>query len=158
MTDDKTPVDVPTIPPKSPTSKATETKAIPTKKKNSPTMKHGAGLNKIKRDELVKWTVFVQQETKSAVGMAAGKAGLTVTDWLDSRLRQIATDELTKKPQPPAKVEDVADLMGQFEKRLTDQQAEAAKMHSDQIAKLAAAIENRPASLKEMLFGKPKKG
>lgn len=146
----------PTIPPKSPTVKTTGRKSTPTKNKNSPTAKQGAGLNKIKQEDLVKWTVFVQEETKSAVSMAAAKAGTTITDWLDSRLRQVASDELTKKPKPPAKVEDVADLMTQLEKRLSDQQAEVLKAQGDQMQEIAAAIKNQPTNLKEWIFGKKK--
>ena len=158
MTDDQTPADSPTIPRKVPTNRATGKKPSPTKKKNSPTMKQGAGFNKIKQDELVKWTIFVQEETKTFVGKAAQKAGLTTTDWLDSRLRETATVELSHKSKPPAKVEDVADLMTQLEKRLTDQQAQTAQKLAEQMQQQTEALNNRPANLKEWLFGKPKNG
>jgi hypothetical protein len=152
--------DAPTNPPNAPTGKATNRKGTPTKKTKNPTDKKEFQHNKIKQDELVKWTVFVQPETKIAVSKAVEKAGTTLTDWIDSRLREVATAELTKKAQPPAKPEDVADLMGQLEKRLADQQAAALKAQGEQmggqIQELAAAINNRPASVKEWLFGKPK--
>jgi len=54
MTDEQTPADGPTIPEKSPTPQATGKKVSPTKKKNSKTIKQGAGLNKIKQEDLVK--------------------------------------------------------------------------------------------------------
>jgi hypothetical protein len=179
MTDEQTPADSPTNPAISPTDEVmldimdmadiavgkqgqttprkvpTGKKANPTKKGKSPTLKQGAGLNKIKQDELVKWTVFVQKETKTAVGKAAHKAAVTITDWVDSRLREVATSELTTKPKPPARTADVADLMTQLENRLADKQAA-------QIEQLAQTIkqsnENRPSNLKEWLFGKPKQG
>lgn len=154
MTDEQPPESTPTNPQKSPTGK----KGSPTKKKNSPTIKQGAGLNKIKQDELVKWTVFVQPETRISVNKAATKARLTVTDWIDSRLRDAATTELTNKPKPPAKPEDVADLMNQLETRLATQQAEALKAQGEQMQQLAETIKSQPANLKEWLFGKPKQG
>ena len=160
MTDNQTAANSPTNPANNPTSKSTGKKVTRIKNANSPKPKQSAGLNKIKQDELVKWTVFVQPETKTAVSKAVEKAGTTLTDWIDSRLRETATAELTKKAQPPAKPEDVADLMGQLEKRLADQQAAALKAQGEQmggqIQELATAINNRPASMKEWLFGKPK--
>lgn len=158
MADEQTPENSPTIPANKQTIQTDRKKSSPPKKQNSKTIKQGAGLNKIKQDELVKWTIHVQEETRTFVGKASTKAGLTQTDWIDSRLQQAARDELASKPKPPAKPEDVADLMTQLEKRLTEQQVESAKSQGDQIKQLADAINNRPANLKEWLFGKPKNG
>lgn len=155
-----------TNPIKTPTGKPTGKRTIPTKKRNSPKPKQGAGLNKIKQDELVKWTVFVQPETRASVNKAAEKAGLTVTDWIDSRLREAATTELTKKAQPPAKPEDmVTDIVQKVAERMKAEQETTSQAQTDlirqqgeQLAALTAAIENQPRSIKEMLFGKVRKG
>lgn len=158
MTDETTPESNPITQPENPTGKPKGKKYNPIKKAKSPTDKKPVQHNKIKQEELVKWTVFVQEETKTAVGKAVAKAGTTVTDWVDSRLRQAATDELTHRAKPPAKPADVADLMSQFEKRFADQQAEAARVQGEQLQQLAETINSQPANLKEWLFGKPKKG
>lgn len=147
----------------------TDKKTSRIKKANSPKPKQGAGLNKIKQEELHKWTVFVQPETKVSCNKAAQKAGLTVTDWLDSRLREAATAELTKKAKPPIKTEDVADILRQFTDDMTARQeaaqaAQAATIQAqndliqqqgEQLATIANAVKNtQPKSLKEMLFGR----
>lgn len=114
----------------------------------------------------VKWSIFTEAETKISVVKAAKKAGLKLNEWIDNRLRQAAIDELTKKSQPPAKPEDlVADIVQQFADRMKADQAATAKAQNDlierqgaQIEQLAAAVANRPATIKEMLFGKAKQG
>lgn len=158
--------DSPIIPAIYPTGNATGKKRSLIKKAKTPTEKKPVQHNKIRQDELVKWTVFVQQETKTAVGLAVEKASITVTDWIDSRLREAATAELTKKVQPPIKTEDlVTDIVQQFADRMKADQAATAKAQNDlierqgaQIEQLAAAVANRPATIKEMLFGKAKQG
>jgi hypothetical protein len=158
MADDQTSESSPTIPQNKQITQPDRKKVSPPKKQNSKTIKQGAGLNKIKQDQLVKWTIHVQEETRTFVGKAVVKAGLTQTDWIDSRLQQAARDELATKPKSlPAKPEDVADLMSQLERRLADQQTQTAKEQADQIKQLTDVINNRPANLKEWLFGKPKK-
>lgn len=156
----------PTTALESPTGKTTGKKYSPIKKAKNPTEKKPVQHNKIKQEELVKWTVFVQQETKTAVGLAIEKAGITVTDWIDSRLREAATAELTKKTQPPAKPEDmVKAIVEQFADRMkADQEAaqkaqdERMQQQEQQIAALAETVKNsQPKSLKEMIFGKSKK-
>jgi hypothetical protein len=166
MTEDK---NDPTNHPEVPTEKKVRRKYNAIKKAKKSEEKKPAQHNKIKQEEMVKWTVFVQQETKAFVGKAVEKAGSTVTDWVDSRLRKAASDEISaKKPhtQPPAKVEDVADLIKGFAERMQANQEAAAKAQADmiqqqgqQIAALAEAVQNsQPKSLKERIFGKSKKG
>ena len=156
MSEETSPAISPTVLAETPMPQATGKKAAPRKRKNSPTENQVQARGHIKQSELVKWTVFVRPEVKIAVQKAAKKAGITDTAWLDSALWETATADLSKKAQPPAKVEDVADLMGQLERRLADQQAEALKAQGDQMQELAAAIKSQPANLKEWLFGKPR--
>ena len=114
----------------------------------------------------VKWSIFTEAETKVSAAKAAKKAGLKLNEWIDTRLRKTAIEELTAKSEPPAKPEDlVADIVQQFADRMKVDQAATLQAQNDliqqqgaQIAQLADAVANRPASLKEMLFGKPKQG
>lgn len=74
--------------------------------------------------------------------------------------------ELTAKAQPPAKTEDlVKSIVEQFADRMKADQAAAAQAQNDlierqgaQIEQLVAAVASRPATIKEMLFGKAKQG
>ena len=113
----------------------------------------------------VKWSIFTEAETKVSTGKAAKKAGLKLNEWIDSRLRQAAIAELTKKAEPPAKTEDlVTDIVQQFADRMKADQAATVQAQNDliqqqgqQIAALAEAVQkNQPKSIKEMIFGKSK--
>lgn len=164
MTGQTGPSDTPKINKVNQNEKAAGRKYNPIKKPKSRIIQDPDKPKKIKQDQLVKWSVFVQEETKTAVGKAVDKAGITVTEWVDSRLRQAATDELSKKSKPPAKVEDVADLLKAFTDGMRADQAATLQAQNDliqqqgqQIAALAEAVQsNQPKSLKEMIFGKSK--
>jgi hypothetical protein len=114
----------------------------------------------------VKWSIFTEIETKTAAGMAAKKAGKKLNEWIDYALREAATAELTTKPEPPAKVEDlVEDLLTRYTERLRTEQADTIKTQNaaiqqqqEQLKQLTEAINQQPKSLKELVFGKSKKG
>lgn len=137
-----------------------------TKAANQDDPASGQTKNRKNQTDNVKWSIFTEAETRNSAIKAAKKAGLKLNEWIDRTLRQTATDELTKKAQPPAKPEDlVADIVQQFADRMKADQAASAQAQTeliqqqgDQLAKLAAAVESRPATLKELLFGKSKKG
>lgn len=117
----------------------------------------------------VKWSIFTEAETRNSANKAAKKAGLKLNEWIDRTLRQTATDELTKKAQPPAKPEDlVADIVKQFADQMEAKQAVTVEQQNalireqgEQIAALTDAIKSQPAppappSLKELIFGRSK--
>lgn len=162
-------VDSPTISPNSPIVKQTNKKVTPKKKKNPPTDNQVQTRGHIKQSELVKWTVFVRPEVKIAVQKAAKKGGITDTAWLDNALWEGATADLSKKVQPPAKVEDVADLIKGFAEQMQANQEAARKAQDDliqqqgqtieELKKTVEAVANKPQpSIVQMIFGKSQKG
>ena len=136
------------------------------KKAKGRKLEKAAQPKKIKTEDMVKWSIFVQEETKTAIGKAVDKAGVSVTEWVDTRLRKAANDELLKKPQPPAKVEDVADIIKGFAETMQasqqaaqEAQGQQIKEQGEQIAALTAAIrDNQPKGIRELLFGRKKEG
>lgn len=127
-----------------------------------------SSLTKDKKNQTdnVKWSIFTEAETKVSVGKASKKAGLGLNQWVDTRLRKAAIDELTAKSQPPAKTEDlVTDIVQQFADRMKADQEATVKAQNDliqqqgaQLTALTEAIAKQPTSFKEMLFGKAKQG
>lgn len=164
MSEETSPASSPIVSPETPMPKAIGKKVAPIKNKNSPTDNQVQTRGHVKQSELVKWTVFVRPEVKIAVQKAAKKTGITDTAWLDSALWEAATADLSKKPQPPAKVEDMADILKQFTDRMEADQEATRKAQNNliqqqgqQIEALAEAVQNnQPKSLKEMIFGKRK--
>lgn len=148
--------------PKSDQIKATE---------NLTAVKTGQTKAKKNQTDNVKWSIFTEAETKNSAVKAAKKAGLKLNEWIDQTLRRVAIEELTHKPQPPAKPEDmVKEILDQYTDRMKADQAATVEAQNvilqqqgDQIAALAKAVEiqtqaaaNQPATLKEYLFGKKK--
>lgn len=118
--------------------------------------------NSKKSQTTVKWSLVTQIETKSMVSKAAKKAGKGLFEWSEEKLREAAVAELTSKPEPPARAEDlVKDIVEQFAEKFQASQEAATKAQNDllekqgeQIAELKKAIQDQPRSLKEIIFGK----
>lgn len=137
------------------------------KKAKNQTENKAGQQRKIKQSDLVKWTVFVSEETKSFCGKAIEKSGLTIMEWVDSRLQQAARDEVGTKSKPPAKVEDVTDFLKQFTEKMEATQSATTEatnaiiqQQGQQIAELTKAVQtavNRPQpTIREMIFGRKK--
>lgn len=99
--------------------------------------------------EPAKWTIRgVETETRRVIEKAAERTGKTLGQFFNDELREAATNVIKKGDQPPARAEDlVTDL---FEKL----KAELANKQSSELQSIREAIEKRPASLREWLFGK----
>jgi uncharacterized protein (DUF1778 family) len=115
-----------------------------TKARNSPTSSKEA-----KSTEPAKWTVRgIEPETRLVIEKAATRSGKTLGQFFNAELREAATNVLKKGNQPPARPEDlVSDLVEKLKAELKDSQA-------IELQSIRDAIERRPASLREWLFGK----
>lgn len=110
----------------------------------------------------VKWTVETENETRSLVAKAAKKAGEKLFVWVDAKLREAATAEITNKPQPPARPEDmVADIVQQVAAKFQSQQEANLKAQTaliekqgQQIAALTETLSKQPKTAREWIFGK----
>jgi uncharacterized protein (DUF1778 family) len=99
--------------------------------------------------EPAKWTVRgIEPETRRVIEKAAERTGKTLGQFFNDELREAATNVLKKGNQPPARPEDlVSDLVEKLKLELKDSQA-------TELQSIREAIEKRPATLREWLFGK----
>jgi uncharacterized protein (DUF1778 family) len=99
--------------------------------------------------EPAKWTVRgIEPETRRVIEKAAERTGKTLGQFFNDELREASTNILKKGNQPPARPEDlVSDLVEKLKLELKDSQA-------SELQSIRKAIEKRPATLREWLFGK----
>lgn len=96
-----------------------------------------------------KWTVRgIEPETRRVIEKAAERTGKTLGQFFNDELREASTNVLKKGNQPPAKTEDLMiDLVEKLKLELKASQ-------TTELQSIREAIEKRPASLREWLFGK----
>ena len=111
--------------------------------------KKGKGGRRRHAPDVGVWSIRgIEFETRIAFEKAAERSGKTIGQYLNEDLRQHAQEQLKKGNQPPARPED---LVGNLvEKLKTELQASQAT----ELQSIREAIERRPASLREWLFGK----
>jgi hypothetical protein len=99
--------------------------------------------------EPARWTIRgVETDTRLTIEKAAERSGKTLGQFFNSELREAAANVLKKEHQPPARAEDlVGDLFEKIKTELRESQA-------TELQSIREAIEKRPASLREWLFGK----
>jgi uncharacterized protein (DUF1778 family) len=99
--------------------------------------------------EPAKWTIRgIEPETRRVIEKAAERTGKTLGQFFNDELREASTNVLKKGNQPPARPEDlVSDLIEKLKLELKDSQA-------SELQSIREAIEKRPATLREWLFGK----
>lgn len=119
-----------------------------TKTQLSPTSSKG-GRPTRQTPEPPKWTVRgIEPETRRVIEKAAERTGKTLGQFFNDELREAATNILKKGNQPPAKPEDLmTDLVEKLKLELKESQ-------STELQSIREAIEKRPASFREWLFGK----
>lgn len=102
-----------------------------------------------KSTEPAKWTIRgIEPETRLVIEKAATRSGKTLGQFFNAELREAATNVLKKGDQPPARTEDlVGDLVAKLK-------AELQASQTTELQSIREAIERRPASLREWLFGK----
>lgn len=101
--------------------------------------------------EPAKWTVRgIEPETRRVIEKAAERTGKTLGQFFNDELREASTNIIKKGNQPPVRPEDlVTDLVEKLKLELKDSQA-------TELQSIREAIEKRPATLREWLFGKVK--
>jgi hypothetical protein len=99
--------------------------------------------------EPARWTIRgVETDTRLAIEKAAERSSKTLGQFFNTELREAAVNVLKKGNQPPARAEDlVVDLFEKIKTELRESQA-------TELQSIREAIERRPASLREWLFGK----
>jgi uncharacterized protein (DUF1778 family) len=119
-----------------------------TETQESPTTNKG-GRPTRSTPEPAKWTIRgIEPETRRVIEKAADRSGKTLGQFFNDEVREAATNVLKKGDQPPARPEDlVTDL---FEKLKTELRSN----QSSELQSIREAIEKRPSSLREWLFGK----
>ncbi|GAB3051235.1 hypothetical protein GCM10027185_62610 [Spirosoma pulveris] len=98
--------------------------------------------------EPARWTIRgVETDTRLTIEKAAERSGKTLGQFFNTELREAAANVLKKGHQPPARAEDLGDLFEKIKSELRESQA-------TELQSIREAIERRPASLREWLFGK----
>lgn len=99
--------------------------------------------------EPARWTIRgIETDTRLTIEKAAERSGKTLGQFFNTELREAAANVLKKEHQPPARGEDVvSDLFEKIKTELRESQA-------SELQSIREAIERRPASLREWLFGK----
>jgi uncharacterized protein (DUF1778 family) len=96
-----------------------------------------------------KWTVRgIEPETRRVIEKAAERTGKTLGQFFNDELREAATNVVKKGNQSPARPEDL--VSEQFEKM----KAELKDSQAIELQSIREAIERRPATLREWVFGK----
>lgn len=96
-----------------------------------------------------KWTVRgIEPETRRVIEKAAERTGKTLGQFFNDELREAATNILKRGNQPPARPEDL--MSEQLEKI----RAELKESQATELQSIREAIERRPATLREWMFGK----
>lgn len=99
--------------------------------------------------EPARWTIRgVETDTRLTIEKAAERNGKTLGQFFNTELREAAANVLKKGHLPPARTEDVvSDLFEKIKTELRESQA-------TELQSIREAIEKRPASLRDWLFGK----
>lgn len=119
-----------------------------TKTQISPTSSKG-GRPARQTPEPPKWTVRgIEPETRRVIEKAAERTGKTLGQFFNDELREAATNILKKGNQSPARPEDL--VSEQFERMKT----ELKDSQANELQSIREAIERRPATLREWVFGK----
>jgi uncharacterized protein (DUF1778 family) len=96
-----------------------------------------------------KWTIRgIEPETRRVIEKAAERTSKTLGQFFNDELREAATNILKKGNQPPARPEDL--VSEQFERMKT----ELKNSQATELQSIREAIERRPATLREWVFGK----
>lgn len=114
----------------------------------SPTLSKG-GRPTRQSPEPAKWTIRgIETETRRVIEKAAKRTGKTLGQFFNDELREAATNIVKRANQLPARPEDlIVDLVEKLKTELKDSQA------SD-LQSIREAIEKRPSTFREWLFGK----
>jgi hypothetical protein len=103
------------------------------------------------------WSIRgIEFETRTAFEKAAGRVGKTIGQYLNEDLRQYAHEQIKKGNQPPARQEDLRTEIDDLRIVITQlaQRTELDNQRDEELRIIREAIQQRPASFREWLFGK----
>jgi uncharacterized protein (DUF1778 family) len=127
-----------------------------TETRESPTTNKG-GRPTRSTPEPAKWTIRgIEPETRRVIEKAADRSGKTLGQFFNDEVREAATNVLKKGDQPPARQEDLRteiDDLKTFVARLASL-SELDRQRDESLRVIQETLANRPASLREWLFGK----
>ena len=103
------------------------------------------------------WSIRgIEFETRTAFEKAAERNGKTIGQYLNEDLRQYAQEQLKKGNQPPARQEDLRTEIDDLKSVVVQlaQRTELGNQRDEELRIIREAIQQRPASFREWLFGK----
>lgn len=120
-------------------------------------VKKGKGGRRRHAPDVGVWSIRgIEFETRTAFEKAAERVGKTVGQYLNEDLRQYAQEQLKKGNQPPARQEDLRTEIDDLKSLITKlaQRSELESQRDEELRIIREAIQQRPASFREWLFGK----
>jgi hypothetical protein len=119
--------------------------------------KKGKGGRRRHAPDVGVWSIRgIEFETRTAFEKAAERSGKTIGQYLNEDLRQYAQEQLKKGNQPPARQEDLRTEIDDLKTVITQlaQRSELENQRDEELRIIREAIQQRPASFREWLFGK----
>ncbi|SFF34103.1 hypothetical protein [Spirosoma endophyticum] len=121
------------------------------------TGKKGKGGRRRHAPDVGVWSIRgIEFETRTAFEKAAERRGKTIGQYLNEDLRQYAQEQLKKGNQPPARQEDLRTEIDDLKSvvvRLAER-TELDNQRDEELRIIREAIQQRPTSFREWLFGK----
>jgi hypothetical protein len=119
--------------------------------------KKGKGGRRRHAPDVGVWSIRgIEFETRRAFEKAAERSSKTIGQYLNEDLRQYAQEQLRKGNQPPARQEDLRTEIDDLKTVITQlaQRTELDNQRDEELRIIREAIQQRPASFREWLFGK----
>jgi hypothetical protein len=119
--------------------------------------KKGKGGRRRHAPDVGVWSIRgIEFETRTAFEKAAERVGKTIGQYLNEDLRQYAQEQIKKGNQPPARQEDLRTEIDDLKTVITQlaQRTELDNQRDEELRIIREAIQQRPASFREWLFGK----
>lgn len=119
--------------------------------------KKGKGGRRRHAPDVGVWSIRgIEFETRTAFEKAAERSNKTIGQYLNEDLRQHAQEQLKKGNQPPARQEDLRTEIDDLKTVITQlaQRTELDNQRDEELRIIREAIQQRPASFREWLFGK----
>lgn len=119
--------------------------------------KKGKGGRRRHAPDVGVWSIRgIEFETRTAFEKAAERVGKTIGQYLNEDLRQHAQEQLKKGNQPPARQEDLRTEIDDLKTVIAKlaQRSELESQRDEELRIIREAIQQRPGSFREWLFGK----
>lgn len=120
-------------------------------------VKKGKGGRRRHAPDVGIWSIRgIEFETRTAFEKAAERVNKTIGQYLNEDLRQYAQEQIKKGNQPPARQEDLRTEIDDLKTVLVQlvQRTELDTQRDEELRTIREAIQQRPTSFREWLFGK----